>query len=108
MGLYLQTRQPSRHRKLINDRTINKMKMCSSRMINHKQQVISTSAMAACFVFWHPLVLVSGLIIAVGCYSFIGISLSLSHPLFLPPPLSLSLSLSLYAVDSVFSGEYPL
>nr|XP_022314982.1 uncharacterized protein LOC111119267 isoform X1 [Crassostrea virginica] len=40
-------------------------------MINHKQQVISTTAMAACFVFWHPLVLVSGLIIAVGCYSFI-------------------------------------
>ncbi|XP_078318662.1 uncharacterized protein LOC144617597 isoform X2 [Crassostrea virginica] len=48
------------------------MEMCSSRMINHNQQVISTSAMAACFVFWHPLVLVSGLIFAAGCYSFIG------------------------------------
>nr|XP_022316302.1 uncharacterized protein LOC111119992 isoform X1 [Crassostrea virginica] len=47
------------------------MEMCSSRMINHNQQVISTSAMAACFVFWHPLVLVSGLIFAAGCYSFI-------------------------------------
>ncbi|XP_078318658.1 uncharacterized protein LOC111119992 isoform X2 [Crassostrea virginica] len=70
-GFIFTTNQPCHHRKLINVRTVKNMEMCSSRMINHNQQVISTSTMAACFVFWHPLVLVSGLIFAAGCYSFI-------------------------------------
>ncbi|XP_078318661.1 uncharacterized protein LOC144617597 isoform X1 [Crassostrea virginica] len=80
------------------------MEMCSSRMINHNQQVISTSAMAACFVFWHPLVLVSGLIFAAGCYSFI-VENTLNH--WLAASLSCDLVGSEESLREEFSDGVP-